>query len=82
MIRIEFEQDQELFKAVDADNNGLLNKQEFTKFTNPEEHQDLSQLLLKQILRTKDADNDEALNFKVARFLAFNQRHECNFVRF
>nr|AEE62590.1 unknown [Dendroctonus ponderosae] len=63
-IRIEFEQDQELFRAVDANNDDLLNRQEFSKFTNPEEHQDLSALLLKQILRSKDTDNDDALNFK------------------
>ncbi|XP_023942951.2 reticulocalbin-2 [Bicyclus anynana] len=56
-------QEKTMWQAADIDGNGVLNFEEFSVFTNPEEHPQMHALLVNQTLRERDANNDSVLDF-------------------
>ncbi|CAH0557689.1 unnamed protein product [Brassicogethes aeneus] len=58
------EDDKALWKAADADGDGSLSKNEWLSFSHPEEHPAMLPVILKQTLRDKDKDGDEAVSFQ------------------
>lgn len=53
-----------MWKAADVNGDGILDAEEWTAFSNPEEHPAMLPLILEQTLRDKDTDKDGALSFQ------------------
>nr|CAD7463063.1 unnamed protein product [Timema tahoe] len=56
--------DRIMFHAADGNNDGLLDKLEFVKFTHPEEHPEMLPVILEQTLAEKDLDQDGSISFQ------------------
>ncbi|XP_063242709.1 reticulocalbin-2 [Bacillus rossius redtenbacheri] len=56
--------DKIMFRAADGNGDGVLNKQEFLKFSHPEEHPEMLPVVLKQTLDEKDANKDGFIDFQ------------------
>lgn len=56
--------DKEMWKAADANNDGVLDSTEWLAFTHPEEHPAMLPVILNQTLRDKDTDHDQAITFQ------------------
>ena len=52
------------FTAADANNDGLLDHEEFGKFHSPEEHPEMLPIILEQTLRDKDTNKDGKIDFQ------------------
>lgn len=52
------EEDDRYFKAADANGDGVLNKEEFPKFSHPSEFPEMKETLYEETMKRKDADKD------------------------
>uniref|UniRef100_A0A183IMB8 Reticulocalbin-3 n=1 Tax=Soboliphyme baturini TaxID=241478 RepID=A0A183IMB8_9BILA len=58
------EEDRRYFTAADMDGNGLLTKEEFYAFQNPENHPHMHRSLIDSILKEKDSNKDGFIDMK------------------
>lgn len=65
--------DRVMFNQSDANQDGVLNQDEFVVFLSPEEHPQMLPLILQQTLRDKDSNGDGKIDFQ--EFIGNNGRN-------
>uniref|UniRef100_A0A914W1Y2 Reticulocalbin-3 n=1 Tax=Plectus sambesii TaxID=2011161 RepID=A0A914W1Y2_9BILA len=58
------EEDRSYFKAADKDNDGTLDRLEFSAFQNPEHHEHMHETLIEVTLKEKDTNKNGQIEFK------------------
>lgn len=58
------EEDRLYWSAADVNKDGKLSKEEFAAFQVPENHAHMHEALIKNIVRTRDLNNDGKVDFK------------------
>lgn len=53
-----------MWRAADMNKDNILNQDEWTAFSHPEEHPTMLPYILEQTLRDKDKDGDGAISFQ------------------
>lgn len=57
-------EDKIMYDAADKNKDGILNFEEFIVFSNPEEHPEMHEILIRQTLKEKDLNNDGKIDFQ------------------